>query len=113
MFKSFLAVSIVAATTLLSASSAFAQTKYPEANAPAYTPPSAAHLQAQASGQPDRCGEVTATARDSISLRIQQYNGQQNRDTVNALLATAAGYAAAGNYEQCWHWYDRAQNVVR
>ena len=43
----------------------------------------------------------------------QQYNGQQNRDTVNALLATAAGYAAAGNYEQCWHWYDRAQNVVR
>src|SRR6185369_11362778 len=113
MIKSFIAVSIVAATALLSASSAFAQAKYPQANAPVATPPSAAHQLALGSGQPDRCGDVTATARDNPSLRIQQFNGQQNRDTVNAMLSTAASFAAVGNYEQCWHWFDRAQAVVR
>src|SRR2546423_1697034 len=52
MVKSFLAIAIVATATMLSAS-AFAQGKYPEANAPVYAPPSAAHLLAQSTGQVD------------------------------------------------------------
>jgi hypothetical protein len=110
MFKSFLAVALVAAATLLSAS-AFAQTTYPQANAPVYTPPSIAHQQAQAAGVPDQCGAVTAKAQNSVSLRLQQYNGQPNRGNVNAFLDTARDYAALGNEEQCWHWFDRAQQV--
>lgn len=113
MIKSLLAVAIVATATLLSAAPAFAQARYPEANAPVYVPPSADHLQAQATGQTGICGPDALKALDSPGLRIQQYNGTENRMSVISALQTAANYAKAGNEQECWHWYDRAQAVVR
>ena len=114
MLKSFLAVAIVATATVLTAAGASAQVKYPQANQPVYTPPSAAHLQAQLSGNPATCGEVVAKARDSVSLRIQQNSpGGESRQNVNAMLLAAKNAAAVGDFDSCWHWYDRSQRVVR
>jgi len=104
---------LLTAVAVLAAASAFAQSPYAPANKDVATPPSAAHLQAQLNKLPDACGPAAAKAADNVGLRIQGMDGMSGRTAVNQLLDAAKAYAAAGDEEACWHWYDRSQNIVR
>ena len=111
--KSNILTATAAAAFLLISGAAFAQSPYAPANRDVATPPSAAHLQAQLNKLPDACGPAAAKAADNVGLRIQGMDGISTRTAVNQLLDAAKAYAAAGDEEACWHWYDRSQNIVR
>ena len=113
MLKSHLAIALVTVAALFAGTAAFAQSPYAQSNTPVYVPMSAQHQQAQLANEPGRCGGDVARAQDNIALRMQQYNGLETRASVNGALQTAATFAANGNDEDCWHWFDRAQSVVR
>lgn len=113
MVKSSLAASLAVAAVLMG-TSAFAQSPYPPANKPVYTPMSDAHTQAQAAKDPGRCAKEVSKMKDQVGLRIQQYgSGAETRGSVLSELDTASNAANAGDEETCWHWYDRAQQTVR
>ncbi len=91
-----------------------AQERHPIPEQPNTAPMSPAHQQAHQANALGQCGAIVAQARDNIGLRIQQpIPGAETRLSTNAALDAAAGFAAAGDDEGCWHWYDRAQQVLR
>jgi len=111
--KTTILTAAAAAVFLLVSGAAFAQSPYAPANKDVATPASAAHLQAQLNKLPDACGPAVAKAADNIGLRVQGMDGISTRTAVNQMLSAAQQYAAAGDEEACWHWYDRSQQVVR
>ncbi len=114
MLKFRFTAAAFAAAVLLAGIPAFAQSSYAPANKPVAAPISAAHQQAQLANDPARCGLEVSRASDNIGLRIQQpIPGAETRLSAIADLQAAADAAAAGDDAACWHWYDRAQQVVR
>jgi len=91
-----------------------AQERHPIPEQPNTAPFSPAHQQAQLSNLPGQCATATARASDNVGLRIQQPQpGAETRSSQAADLQAAAAFAAAGDDDGCWHWYDRAMQVVR
>jgi hypothetical protein len=102
MFKSHLAIAVVAASALLIGSQAFAQQKQA---APA------GQTTAQA-GQAESCGGALDKANNNIALRIQG-DGQISRETARVHLYKAGQYLAAGNEAQCWQELGISKQIVR
>jgi hypothetical protein len=112
MRKTHFAAAVVAIVLVLGGASAFAQ-ENPYTKAPAATPQSLAHQQAQLDHDPAACGHAVDRALDNVGLRVLGMDGMNTRMNANALLGAARNAAAAGDDAACWHWYDRAQQVVR
>jgi hypothetical protein len=64
---------------------------------------------AQTAVDPASCGVAVSRLRDTVGLRLQQYNGQTVRESINAMLQAAANAAAAGNEASCWAYVKRAR----
>ena len=91
MLKCRLAMAALAAS-LSVAGAAFAQSPTsPE-------PPSANPAPTRA----PRCAQAVQQAEDNIFLRIQQWNGAENRMTAQVHLELALIAAADGNETKCW-----------
>ena len=112
MRKTNFAAALVATVLVVGSAPAFAQ-ENPYTKAPAPTPLSLAHQEAQLDHDPAACGRAVDHALDNMGLRILGMDGMNTRMAANTLLGAARNAAAAGDEEACWHWYDRAQQVVR
>jgi len=81
---------------------------------PTAAPFSPAHQQALLGAVPGQCGKIAAQALDNVGLRIQQnLPGTEPRISVISNLQAAIAAQEEGSEDSCWHWYDRAQQVVR
>jgi hypothetical protein len=75
--------------------------------------PVSAQTNGNGNGEPANCAAAVTKLQDSVGLRVQQYNGEGNRQSVNMFLQVAANAAATGNEALCWTYVKRAQQVVR
>jgi len=81
---------------------------------PTVPPFSPAHQQALLGAVPGQCGKIAAQALDNVGLRIQQnLPGTEPRMSVISNLQAAIAAQEEGSEDSCWHWYDRAQQVLR
>ena len=76
-------------------------------------PMSQAHQAAHQSNDPAACFKAVAKAREDVWMRIQHTLGMENRGTIDANLDAAEDALARGDNEDCWHFYDRSQAIVR
>jgi hypothetical protein len=98
---------VLTAMLVLGSASALTQTSEPPRN----TPASRAHQQAQLTNERDACASLATKAWSNPGLHIQQNSPGTVREVSRELLRAAKTFGEAGNEAQCWHWYDRYENM--